>query len=144
MNMPGTAVSYTTPAVAGVTGTDEQTYFPTNIGASRLVAGTNLIAVEIHQNTASSSDLGFDLELAGSGYVMNPEPPILNVTHHQVDGTLLSWPANAVGWSLYWTPLLPAAGGWQPWYGSVVRTNGLKQTYADPQASRGFFRLQRP
>ena len=38
-----------------------------NIDTSLLVAGTNVIAVEIHQATASSSDVSFDLELKAAG-----------------------------------------------------------------------------
>jgi hypothetical protein len=42
---------------------DGNTFFSTNVSASRLTAGTNLLAVEIHQQSPTPSDLSFDLEL---------------------------------------------------------------------------------
>ena len=42
---------------------DGTLFFSTNVAASLLVAGTNLLAVEIHQNTLNSSDVSFDLAL---------------------------------------------------------------------------------
>ena len=42
---------------------DGTLFFSTNVAASLLVTGTNLLAVEIHQNTLTSSDVSFDLAL---------------------------------------------------------------------------------
>lgn len=45
-----------------------------------LVAGSNVMAVEIHQANSTSSDIGFDLELLanlGSGTVNVPRGPYL-------------------------------------------------------------------
>ncbi len=64
-NMPETS-SFSTLAVEGVGDVDELTYFPFTIAADKLVTGKNLIAVEIHQQAAGSSDLGFDMELIAS------------------------------------------------------------------------------
>ena len=41
----------------------ENDYWMKTIPAERLRAGINLIAAEVHQNEASSSDMGFDLEI---------------------------------------------------------------------------------
>lgn len=65
-NMPAGAVSYTTLASATVGGADEETYFDFYLPVTGLVAGTNVLAVEVHQSTANSSDLRFDLELEGA------------------------------------------------------------------------------
>ena len=63
-NMPGTgAIAYDTAASATVSGADETNYFTRDITSFELVAGNNVIAVEVHQIDASSSDLGFNLEL---------------------------------------------------------------------------------
>ncbi len=63
-NMPATgAITYTTPASATVGGADETNYFTRDITAFELVAGVNVIAAEVHQFDATSSDLGFNLEL---------------------------------------------------------------------------------
>ncbi len=52
------------PDFAG--GDDENNYFEFPVDASVLVPGENLIAVEVHQNSSTSSDLGFDLRLVGT------------------------------------------------------------------------------
>lgn len=62
-NMPANDINYKTLANTSANDAEETTYYSYNIDASYFVTGTNTIAVEIHQNSASSSDLGFDLEL---------------------------------------------------------------------------------
>src|SRR6185436_6348219 len=64
-NMPTGPILYTTPAAAGAA--DEQTFFPTNVAIQGLRVGTNLVAVEVHQSGGTSGDLGFNLEMTGSG-----------------------------------------------------------------------------
>jgi hypothetical protein len=71
MNMPDGPVDNSTPAVIPVTIVDENTWFPTNVSAARLVQGTNIVAVELHQ-TPASSDASFNLSLTGMGPVQNP------------------------------------------------------------------------
>ncbi|MEY5048507.1 MAG: hypothetical protein RLZZ175_1866 [Bacteroidota bacterium] len=65
-NMPAGNVDYTTFASSSVGGNDELTYFPYEILKSSilntLVNGVNVIAVEIHQSDAASSDVSFDIE----------------------------------------------------------------------------------
>jgi hypothetical protein len=57
---------YADLATATVSGTDETTYFPHLLSGSSLRVGRNVVSVEVHQVTASSSDVGFDLELRAS------------------------------------------------------------------------------
>jgi hypothetical protein len=64
-NMPSGVIGYTTPASTSVGGNDEAVFFRTNLFPAAVRAGTNVLAVEIHQNSASSSDISFDLFLAG-------------------------------------------------------------------------------
>jgi hypothetical protein len=78
-NMPEGPVDYMTRAASPVSGTDEQTFFPSNVGATFLVAGTNLLAVEIHQVDIGSSDIGFDLELRGQQVIR--APAFLRIRH---------------------------------------------------------------
>ena len=63
-NLPDGA-DHKTTASTGVDDVDENRYFTFEIPANKLVRGTNVIAVEIHQVSATSSDLGFDLQLRG-------------------------------------------------------------------------------
>jgi PKD repeat protein len=61
-NMPAGDVTYADFANGAVGGADESIYYREKIG-NLLVDGRNIIAVELHQATASSSDLSFDLVL---------------------------------------------------------------------------------
>jgi hypothetical protein len=63
-NMPGGAIYYNTLASTYIDGTNEKTFVVANL-ANTLVNGTNVIAVEIHQNAATSSDISFNLKLKG-------------------------------------------------------------------------------
>jgi len=62
-NMPSGTVTYTTRASTAIGGADESAWIETPVAASVLVAGTNVIAVELHQQAPTSSDISFDLEL---------------------------------------------------------------------------------
>lgn len=62
-NLPTGTFNYMTFSSTIVDNADETTYYTYHIHKSVLVAGTNTIAVEVHQRDGTSSDLGFDLEL---------------------------------------------------------------------------------
>lgn len=61
-NMPSGTISYTTRASAAASD-DGNTAQVKTLTSSQIVQGTNTIAVEIHQNVNTSTDLSFDLEL---------------------------------------------------------------------------------
>lgn len=64
VNLPAGAIDYLTIAPSAISG-DGNTVQTTTLSfpASALVSGNNTIAVEVHQNGGSSSDVTFDLEL---------------------------------------------------------------------------------
>lgn len=64
-NMPTGDITYQTLALAGAAddGKEAKAFA---IPASSFQTGTNVLAVEVHQSKASSSDLAFDLELIGN------------------------------------------------------------------------------
>lgn len=64
-NMPTDVVTDTTLATASVPTGDETTYFTYELDPASLLPGTNVLAVELHQSAATSSDLGFDAALTG-------------------------------------------------------------------------------
>ena len=64
-NMPDGNIDYLTHANSAVSSNDESTFFDFTMGANLLHDGTNVLAVEIHQASGSSSDISFDLELGG-------------------------------------------------------------------------------
>ncbi|MGK0190556.1 MAG: hypothetical protein ACI9R3_006385, partial [Verrucomicrobiales bacterium] len=55
--------AYDEPATTTVGDANEKAYFEHRAPLSMLVAGTNLIAVEVHQAGATSSDVSFDMRL---------------------------------------------------------------------------------
>ena len=61
-NMANT-IDYQTYALVSIGDPNETTYVETNISPALLIQGTNVLAVEVHQATPSSSDLSFDLDL---------------------------------------------------------------------------------
>jgi hypothetical protein len=90
-NMPSGTISYTTAASSAVGGSAEGEWFSTMIDPALLVNGTNVLAVEVHQSAANSSDLGFDLSLQALGDFSAPTatdgsftyitaPPAMNIT----------------------------------------------------------------
>jgi hypothetical protein len=59
--LPPTVIEYSTLGTV-VSGTDEHAFF-SSTNTAFLNNGTNIIAVEVHQNAVTSSDLSFELEL---------------------------------------------------------------------------------
>jgi hypothetical protein len=91
-NMPDGPVSFSTLAVLAVGGAEETTQFITAaISPSVLVSGRNVLAVEVHQNAAPSSDLSFDLELVADG--AGAQLPVVAV--QTVDGQAAEVPPNS-------------------------------------------------
>ena len=66
INIDPGIVTYSTPAQEAVGGDDEKTFFDWVLDPADLVAGENVIAVEVHQRSQTSSDLGFDLTWDGT------------------------------------------------------------------------------
>ncbi len=62
-NMPSGAIKSDTYATATVGGADETKQFSIQVDAAMLKHGRNILAVELHQASANSSDLSFDLYL---------------------------------------------------------------------------------
>ncbi len=65
----GIAVTDTTPANRGVSGGDESDYDPVTITPDKLtllLSGTNVLAVEVHQQAITSSDISLDMTLSAT------------------------------------------------------------------------------
>jgi hypothetical protein len=89
-NIPAGPVDYLTPAIGAVGGVDEVTFYSQPADPSLLVAGNNVVAVEIHQANGTSSDIILDLELSGSAFPPN-QGPLANAGTDQT----ITLPANA-------------------------------------------------
>jgi len=64
--MPEGSIGQDSYAINYAGGEDETTYFRFSVDKEYFHSGINTIAVEIHQSSATSSDLKFDLELSGT------------------------------------------------------------------------------
>ena len=65
-NMPTGTIAYATTATTAIGNADESAWQLAPVDPSLLIAGTNVIAVEIHQQSPTSSDVSFDLELTAT------------------------------------------------------------------------------
>jgi chitodextrinase len=92
-NMPTGTITSTTYASSNAEGAAETQLFTFPVPAARFVNGTNTIAVEIHQQYRSSSDISFDLILS-TGRTVGPLAPA-NLRTTSVNGTSvgLAWDA---------------------------------------------------
>ena len=92
-NMPAGAVSYVTPALSAVAGADERAFVTAGVNPGLLVAGTNVLAVELHQASGTSSDISFDLQLLASSSVTVTRGPYLQMG--TPSGTVVRWRTSA-------------------------------------------------
>ncbi|MDP7289088.1 MAG: CotH kinase family protein, partial [Phycisphaerae bacterium] len=79
-HMPSGAVDYETLSEGGAIGGADETAWiaPTSpVNPAFLVNGTNIITVEMHQASSSSSDLGFDLNLTGERPIVSSSTDII-------------------------------------------------------------------
>jgi lysophospholipase L1-like esterase len=140
-NMPNGPITFTNLALTAMTGFRSHIYHPSVFPTFYGLTGTNVVAVEVHQNSVTNATLGLDMELIGTGYRL-PTPAISAAP----SGTnlVVSWPASdGTGFSLQFNTNL-FGGEWSRWEGPW-QTNGDQIQVRQPLEGTGmFFRLQRP
>lgn len=95
-------------ATAAVSGTDQDQFLPVVVPASRFVAGTNTVAVELHNQSATSGDLVLDLSISGwDGPTAITRGPWLQQTGP--DGALVRWVTDGPGPGRLWWGASPGA-----------------------------------
>ena len=92
-NMPTGTITSTTFATANVDGAAESQWFPFTVPTNVFVAGTNTIAVEVHQQYRGSSDLTFDLSLSTARSFASAPPGNLRTTSVTGTSAALAWDA---------------------------------------------------
>ncbi len=137
-NLTNGAVTYTNWALDTVNGADETLFFTTNVPPALLVEGTNLLAVEIHQQSAGSSDVSFDLRLTSLAY----PTPSLALTRFW-DHLELSWPAIPPGFTLQSSAALGPGASWVNATNMTWLANGFRNAAINPDAEGRFYRLMR-
>ena len=88
-NMPEGAVSSATFAASAVGDTAEKVFVSKFFKENHLKEGRNVLAVEVHQSDAASSDLGFDLELLARYQLA---PPTVAITSPTRDTAVVEGP----------------------------------------------------
>jgi hypothetical protein len=137
-NLPATGtILYNTPALISVPGGDETTnFYTTNV--SVVLWGTNVLAVEVHQNTVNSTDLSFDCELLAFATA----PPSLRVWQES-GAVALGWPTWATG--AVAESSVNLVESWTSVTNTVAITNQERRlTINTPTNSPRFFRLKFP
>ncbi len=131
-SMPTGTITSTTLASSHEAGNSYQT-FDWTANRGLLVAGTNTIAVEVHQASASSSDLAFDLALLIEGTASLPPPPPPTLTG--------GVPRNAQWWywdnggspASTWRTQTTGQAGWESGTGPL----GFGESYIDTTTASG-------
>jgi hypothetical protein len=82
-NLAANATS-TTAAAASVSDEAENTFFASRINSALLQTGTNVLAVEIHQSSGTSSDVSFDLALTAENRVAAVRPVFIQQLESQM------------------------------------------------------------
>ncbi len=79
LNMPAGLVTYSTYA-SGNAGDDGTSVYNLNLSPSVFVTGTNIIAVEIHQDAPDSSDIWFQMRLLARPVIVHNISPVVALT----------------------------------------------------------------
>jgi hypothetical protein len=140
-NLPGGPPDYRTLAASTVSGADETTFYETEIAASNFRSGRNVLAVEVHQVSPSSSDLAFDLRLTSARPVTLP-PPRLDA-RIAAGGLRLTWGTGFGGWTVESSPAVAGAAWTRIAETAVRESEGWVVDLPFPSAPR-FYRLVRP
>ncbi len=138
-NMTNAAVDSTTTALTGIANAAELQWVSTNVNPALLLDGANLLAVEIHQNSATSSDVSFDLALTALGV---PAPDLTATTAGPA--FTLAWPALPGGHQLERAALL-ASNQWTAVTNALTTVTNVRSsvTLTNPGAGNAFFRLRK-
>ena len=139
-NMPTGAISRTTLATTAVGNADETRFYLFPLDPALLRNGTNLLAVEIHQSGATSSDIAFDLALQAERL----QRPTLEIAAGP-KAVQLRWLGYAGGLDLYSATNLASPVAWERIGTPSVLSNGF-YTISLPiiPSSSCFYRLQLP
>ena len=141
-NMPSNAVTYSTLASSSVTGSNQTQFITRALSPSALVNGINILAVELHQDSATTPDARFEFELTASALV--PSGPQL-VSVPSGNFTRLSWPQSAALLRVYTTTNLAPPAVWSFLDIAPVFENGECAIRVLSTTNKTqFFRLQTP
>jgi rhamnogalacturonan endolyase len=142
-NITSGVITSTTPALVALGGADETNWLTLDLPTgtrSLLVQGWNTIAAEVHNQSLTSSDIGFNFELTGQ--VIISAPPRLAISR-EGGGIALAWPSDASYFALHSASNLMQPVLWRPATNAAVLSNSVWTVRPSTGANgRQFFRLQ--
>jgi hypothetical protein len=142
-NMPGGVIANSTLALSAISGAEETAWFTNRIASGSLLrTGTNVVAVEVHQGSTDSSDLGFNLMLLGQATISPVVRPTLDIRQASTN-IVFSWLADD-SWNLYSTPTLGPGAVWVRIRDGITMTNEEMMSGISPMQSSRYFQLRRP
>ena len=108
----------------------------------RLISGWNTLAAEVHNQSLTSSDIGFDFELTADA-IIDPLPTLrIAISSSQV---VLSWPSDASYFAPYSAIDLAPPIQWTKVSASPILMNGFWSISLNPELSGSrFFTLKVP
>ncbi len=142
INMPSTAVTYNTFASSSIGGADETRYqlFRLTNFSNILTEGENVLAIEIHQSSPTSPDIGFDAELD----IKKLTPASLAIEKTSNNNVKLRWnnfySLNHAASIETSNSLAPNT--WAPVTNSISENNQLFEMIVPMNSSKNFFRLR--
>ncbi|MDB6029928.1 MAG: Amylopullulanase [Verrucomicrobiales bacterium] len=135
-NLPTGTINFGTLALSAIGGADETNFVEAIVSVGLVVNGTNVVAVEMHQNSPNSSDLSFDLEVLG----LRAPPPARLAVRSASDAQIeLSWGGSAWNYRLEGAANLGAA--WSPVIGTASVLNGQYSLVLPTASPMKFYRL---
>lgn len=140
-NLPTGTITNGTPALTAIGGSAEAAWITNSLPRSALIAGTNMLAVEIHQQATNSSDVSFNFELTATGMI--PIQPSIDLVAAASNFTF-AWPADQGLFSLYAATNVPT-GSWLKLTNKPALVNGRWElTLPRTNTPARFFRLGYP
>ena len=138
--MPTGTITPATLALAAVNGSIETNFVTGALSPAALVDGTNVIAIEIHQDSPAGPDIGFDFELSGAAEV----PAEAAITIEEYGGAaILRWPVEAGLLRLCRASTVDPPATWTPVEGMPEISSGhCVVRLSLPVGGNLFFRLQ--
>ena len=114
-------------------------YYAASVNPTNLVTGANLLAVEVHQDSATSSDLSFDLMLWGERNAQTPNLEIVN----NLNGTCtLKWPNTGAFHVYFSNDLSVPRASWALQSGTPTLNGGVWELNVTIGLDNKFFDLR--
>jgi hypothetical protein len=136
-NMTNGPINYLTRALTSVSGTNKASFHPSPpIAATLLLPGDNVVAAEIHQRSATSSQMSFNLELRAAVLAA----PVVSIVRSD-NQVLLKWNTQAGKHYRVESASDLFANSWTNLSADITATNSTASINDTMPAARRFYRV---